>query len=72
MTTTNILIVTEEKEWLVLGVLNAGMRNGPLTERSRKKPTVRQRPRCTYRVLNRKVCKDAFLYLHWCVLFTNL
>jgi hypothetical protein len=29
MTTTNKLIVTEEKEWLVLGVLSAGMRNDP-------------------------------------------
>ena len=49
---------------LILGVLNAGMRNGEETASSKRKAQKeRQKSRTEYQLLGRTVCRKAFMFL---------
>ena len=57
-------MISDGKDMMILGILSSCMRNGPKTDCSKWKEQLdRKKPRSTYCLLSRIVCKDAFLFL---------
>jgi len=61
------LLVSDEKDMTLLGMISCVTDFSETTHRSRKAPTdvhERQRPRSYYMKSGRKVCREMFMFLH--------
>ena len=57
-------MISDEKDMIFLGILSSCMRNGPNTEcRKWRVEHDRKKPRSTYCLLSRIVCKGTFFFL---------